>query len=45
MEQIVNFLTGNKIPIGAWGKQFFTFLRASSRVYAGIWNWRSAPTR
>ena len=26
MEQIVNFLTGNKIPIGAWGKQFFTFL-------------------
>jgi glycine betaine/proline transport system permease protein len=26
MEQIVNFLTGNKIPIGEWGKQFFTFL-------------------
>jgi glycine betaine/proline transport system permease protein len=26
MEQIVNFLTANKIPIGAWGKEFFTFL-------------------
>ena len=26
MEQIVNFLTANKIPIGPWGKKFFTFL-------------------
>jgi glycine betaine/proline transport system permease protein len=26
MEQLVNFLTGNKIPVGPWGKQFFTFL-------------------
>jgi glycine betaine/proline transport system permease protein len=26
MEQLVNFLTANKIPVGPWGKQFFTFL-------------------
>ena len=26
MEQLVNFLTTNKIPVGPWGKQFFTFL-------------------
>jgi glycine betaine/proline transport system permease protein len=26
MEQIVNYLTANKIPVGPWGKQFFTFL-------------------
>jgi glycine betaine/proline transport system permease protein len=26
MEHIVNFLTANKIPVGPWGKQFFTFL-------------------
>ena len=26
MEQLVNFLTENKIPVGPWGKQFFTFL-------------------
>ena len=32
MEQIVNFLTGNKIPIGAWGKEFFTFLTDEFRV-------------
>jgi glycine betaine/proline transport system permease protein len=26
MEQLVNLLTANKIPVGPWGKQFFTFL-------------------
>ena len=26
MQQIVNYLTANKIPVGPWGKQFFTFL-------------------
>jgi glycine betaine/proline transport system permease protein len=26
MEQLVNLITANKIPVGPWGKQFFTFL-------------------
>ena len=26
MERLVSLITGNKIPIGAWGKQFFTVL-------------------
>jgi glycine betaine/proline transport system permease protein len=26
MEQLVHFLTANKIPVGPWGKQFFSFL-------------------
>ncbi len=26
MEQLVSFITANKIPVGPWGKKFFTFL-------------------
>ncbi len=26
MDQLLGFLTANKIPVGPWGKQFFTFL-------------------
>ncbi len=26
MEQLVELITANKIPVGPWGKQFFTFL-------------------
>lgn len=29
MEQLVDFLTANKIPVGPWGKQFFTFLTSN----------------
>lgn len=26
MQQLVSFITANKIPVGPWGKKFFTFL-------------------
>ena len=33
MDSLVNFITGNKIPVGAWGKAFFGFLTSNFTAF------------